>query len=285
MDQYILSVNAGSSSLKLSLFSQTGDGNNPLDHLLTASVASISAHATFSVKCNIPNVLTMKEQLDNVHDHSRAFERFLKFLDSRRVDKTKIKWICHRVVHGGRFNGPVVVDEESMTQIAQLSDLAPLHNGPALSVIHLCSSSLPGAVSIAYFDTTFHRSIPPHISTYPIDQTIAQERGLCKYGFHGISYAYIIRQISAHLNKSIPSLSLILLHLGSGASACAIRHGKSYDTSMGLTPVSGLPGATRSGTIDPSLIFHYTNKAGKITHDPSMAVDIQVTLVRPGSTI
>lgn len=167
--------------------------------------------------------------------------------------------------------------------------------------MQVCSDKLPSAVSVAYFDTVFHRSLPPHISTYPINPTIAQERGLRKYGFHGISCAsrhqlfhrqvikllyvdaYILRQVSKYLHKPSNELNLILLHLGSGASACAIRNGKSYDTSMGLTPVSGLPGATRSGAIDPSLIFHYTNKANKITHDPSMVEDVQVTLVCSGS--
>lgn len=91
--------------------------------------------------------------------------------------------------------------------------------------------------------------------------------------------SYILRSVASYLQKAPDTLNLILLHLGSGASACAVRGGKSYDTSMGLTPVSGLPGATRSGAIDPSLIFHYTNKAGTITHDPSMAADLPVTLV------
>ncbi|KXN81337.1 putative acetate kinase, partial [Leucoagaricus sp. SymC.cos] len=186
----------------------------------------------------------------------------------------KISHVCHRVVHSGRYDEPVVVNEKSISQMTRLSDLVPLHNGAALSVIKVCTDVLPRAVSVAYFDTIFHRSMPPHISTYPVDQTIAEEHGLRKYGFHSISYPYILNSVSAYLQKPASSLNLILLHLGSGASACAIRNGKSYDTSMSLTPVSGLPGATRSGAIDPSLIFHYdTNKAGKITHYLSL-VDV-----------
>ncbi|KAL0059882.1 hypothetical protein AAF712_013364 [Marasmius tenuissimus] len=135
----------------------------------------------------------------------------------------------------------------------------------------------PIANSIAFFDTAFHCTIPHHISSLPIDQSVATKRGLKKYGFHGLSYAFILRSVSQFLQRSPESLNLIVLHLGSGASVCAIKEGKSYDTSMGLTPVSGLPGATRSGAIDPSLIFHYTNKAEKITHDPNAASNLHVT--------
>lgn len=162
-----------------------------------------------------------------------------------------------------------------------------------MSVIQACIKILPDSKSIAYFDTTFHTSIPSYISSYAIDQQIAKKRGLKKYGFHGLSCklasssvyladcasvdAFIFGAVSNFLNKPAGSLNLIILHLGSGASACAIHQGKSFDTSMGLTPLHGLPGATRSGSIDPSLIFHYTNKAGRISHDPGMASDIHVT--------
>ncbi|KAF5359706.1 hypothetical protein D9756_003217 [Leucocoprinus leucothites] len=277
---YILTVNTGSSSLKLSLFVPTENDAQPLVHHLTASITSISSPpATFTVKPAEQAVSTTPEKHDDIHDHSAAFSRFLEFLERDcSIDKSKIGHVCHRVVHGGKYDEPVVVNEKSFSKISRLSDLAPLHNGAALSVIKVCSDALPDAVSVAYFDTIFHKSLPPHIYTYPINPKIAQERGLRKYGFHGISYAYILNAVSTHLSKPPSSLNLILLHLGSGASACCIRSGKSYDTSMGLTPVSGLPGATRSGAIDPNLIFHYTNKANKITHDPSLVVDVPVTL-------
>lgn len=124
---------------------------------------------------------------------------------------------------------------------------------------------------------TIGRSIPPHIASYAIDQTIAKKRGLKKYGIHGLSYAFILRAVAQFLNKPPSALNLIILHLGSGASVCAVKEGCSYNTSMGLTPLNGLPGATRSGAIDPSLIFHYTNKAGRISHDPKVATQLHVT--------
>ncbi|KAJ3572555.1 hypothetical protein NP233_g3016 [Leucocoprinus birnbaumii] len=278
---YILAVNAGSSSLKLTLFVPSGNlSAQPLVHHLTASITSISSPpAAFTVKPAESDVGSSPEKFRDIKDHSTAFSHFLEFLERDcGIDKSKIGHVCHRVVHGGKYDEPVVVNEKSTSQIARLSDLAPLHNGAALSVIKVCSDALPNAVSVAYFDTIFHKSLPPHIFTYPINPEIAHERGLRKYGFHGISYAYILNAVSKHLSKPSSSLNLILLHLGSGASACCIRSGKSYDTSMGLTPVSGLPGATRSGAIDPSLIFHYTNKANKITHDPTLVVDVPVTL-------
>jgi acetate kinase len=137
------------------------------------------------------------------------------------------------------------------------------HNAPALSIVRAVTSQLPNATNIAYFDSSFHSTIPPHISTYPISPKIATHNQLRKYGFHGLSYAFILRSVANYLHKPAAETNLIALHLGSGASACCIKEGKSFDTSMGLTPLAGLPGATRSGSIDPSLVFHYTHDAGK----------------------
>ncbi|KAG6816891.1 hypothetical protein H0H87_002012 [Tephrocybe sp. NHM501043] len=260
----ILSVNAGSSSLKISLFRRS-----PVTLELTCGISNITAP---------PAQLTWNGATESVggatiRDHASAFAYFL----SRLPDPSSVQCICHRVVHGGDYTAPVVIDLAAYGRIAALSDLAPLHNGAALSVISACIEKLPHAKSIAYFDSVFHCTIPRHIAAYAIDQSIATKRGLRKYGFHGLSYSFILRATAHFLQRPASSLNLIILHLGSGASACAIHHGQSLDTSMGLTPLSGLPGATRSGTVDPSLIFHYTNTAGRITHDPSAKVDLHVT--------
>ncbi|KAK0485182.1 Acetokinase family-domain-containing protein, partial [Armillaria novae-zelandiae] len=143
------------------------------------------------------------------------------------------------------------------------------HNGAALAVIKSCTSVLPNANSIAFFDTAFHRSIPPYIAGYAIDQTIAKNKKI------RISQSQLYAEVSLWLPSS--ALNLIILHLGSGASVYAVKEGCSYDTSMGLTPLNGLPGAARSGSIDPSLIFHYTNKAGRISHDPKVATQLHIT--------
>ena len=139
------------------------------------------------------------------------------------------------------------------------------HNGEALGIIKVCKKLLPDSVNVGYFDSSFHMDIEPRAYTYMINQEKARKLGLRRYGFHGLSYAYITSAVSKYLNKPQDEVSIIALHLGSGASACAIKQGKSIRTSMGLTPLEGLPGATRSGTVDPSLIFHYTSNASKLS--------------------
>jgi acetate kinase len=134
---------------------------------------------------------------------------------------------------------------------------------------------LPNVNNIAFFDSAFHQHMPDYVKTYAIDQKIAKEKGLRKYGFHGISYSYITRIVANYLQRKTSDLNIIALHLGSGASACAIKNGRSIDTSMGLTPLSGLPGGSRSGDVDPSLIFHHTSTASKMS--PSSTKDLHIS--------
>ncbi|KAI9000594.1 acetate and butyrate kinase [Trametes punicea] len=252
-----------------------------VDLLLTSTITNISqppASFSFQLASHTEGREAKKEPVQGIKDHASAFQHFLDYLKREAsIDRNQIVHICHRVVHGGDYFEPVVITDETYHYIERLSDLAPLHNGGALSVMKACIDALPNANSIAYFDTSFHRTMPQHISMYPIRQDVAKVRGLKKYGFHGLSYAYILRAVSTFLGKDKSQTNLIVMHLGSGASMCAIQNGKSLDTTMGLTPVSGLPGATRSGAIDPSLIFHYTNRAGRISHDRSLAVNVHVT--------
>jgi acetate kinase len=150
------------------------------------------------------------------------------------------------------------------------------HNAPALELVKACVKDYPAAKNMAFFDTTFHRSLSSAVTTYAIPQNVAAERKLRKYGFHGISYANILRQTSAFLQKKPEDTSIIALHLGSGASVCAIKNGKSVDTSMGLTPLSGLMGSSRSGDVDPSLIFHFTEEAGAIVSNTGQNLHISM---------
>lgn len=138
-----------------------------------------------------------------------------------------------------------------------------------------CHEQLPNVTNLACFDSGFHHTMPDHVKAYMIDQKTAKEKGLRKYGFHGLSYSYITRAVAGFLDKPQEDTSMIALHLGSGASICAIRNGKSIDTTMGLTPVSGLPGGTRSGDIDPALIFHYTSDASKLS--PSSTKELHIS--------
>jgi len=301
-DGLILSVNAGSSSLKVSLYrfepsSASHDAEDPVSLILVSTISSITAPpAQFSFSLSSPSssaspsAEVKKAKVDSIVDHESAFQYFLTHMEKEaHEDRARIIKVCHRIVHGGDYTKPVVMDDESFHHIKLLSDLAPLHNGPALTLIRTCLDTLPDAPSIGYFDTAFHTSIPPHIYSYAIDQKIAVNRGLRKYGFHGLSYAYILRAVSNFLQKPGEQTNLIVLHLGSGASICAIQNGQSLDTTMGLTPASGLPGATRSGNVDPSLVFHWTGArhegnedseedVGRLSHEKTAGIDVRVTL-------
>lgn len=150
----------------------------------------------------------------------------------------------------------------------------PRHNASAIAIIKTCVARLPNVKNIGCFDSAFHSTLSKAARTYAIDQEIAQKKGLRKYGFHGISYQYITRVVSKYLGKEPEQTSLIACHLGSGASMCAIKNGQSVDTTMGLTPVSGLPGGTRSGDIDPSLIFHFTSEAASLDRNSTKELHI-----------
>lgn len=149
------------------------------------------------------------------------------------------------------------------------------HNASAVAILEVCFKQIPNVQNVACFDSVFHYTLPDYVKTYAIDQKVAKKKGLRKYGFHGISYSYIVRAVSRHLGKEPSQTSIIALHLGSGASACAIKNGKSIDTTMGLTPVSGLPGGSRSGDVDPSLIFHYTSDAARLS--PASTKDLHIS--------
>ena len=164
--------------------------------------------------------------------------------------------VVHRVVHGGEYDGAVVVDDEVVRRLAELVPLAPLHQPRALELI----DAVPAATTVACFDTSFHRSLPPAASTYALPGRWRERWGLRRYGFHGLSHAYVARRTAELLGREVPRL--VSCHLGSGASVCAIQDGRSVDTSMGFTPVEGLVMATRSGSVDPGLIVWLLTEGG-----------------------
>ncbi|KAL5050047.1 hypothetical protein BDW71DRAFT_174630 [Aspergillus fruticulosus] len=261
----ILSVNAGSSSVKITFYSYT----QAPSVIATAQVSGITAPPA-TLKYSVGSKQKKEELKEKISSGPDAFKLLLHrcFTDADLKDVASaddLAYICHRVVHGGDFESPVVINEKTYHQLEELEDLAPLHNFAALEIVRLCKEELPNVQSITFFDSSFHKSLPPYVKTYPIDQETARRNKLRKYGFHGISYSFILRSVAEYLNKPVEKTSLIALHIGSGASVCAIKDGISVDTSMGLTPLAGLPGATRSGDIDPSLVFHYTSEAGKLS--------------------
>lgn len=165
--------------------------------------------------------------------------------------------IGHRVVHGGAlFSSATLITDEVESEIEQLSALAPLHNPPNVLGIRAAREAFPGIPNVAVFDTAFHQGIPPAAYTYAIDTAVAADHGIRRYGFHGTSYQFVSRRAAEELDRPLDELRMIVLHLGNGASACAIAGGRSVDTSMGLTPLEGLVMGTRSGDIDAGILFH-----------------------------
>jgi acetate kinase len=278
MPEIILSINAGSSSVKISVYKTPEDGSSVPKQLAEATVEGLTAPPS-KLKYERGDEKIKGQELENVTSQEDGFRYILDHLTNdpglpELNRKEDIHFTCHRVVHGGDYPRSQVIDQETYHHIEELSDLAPLHNAPALTIVRAVADILPHAKNIAYFDSSFHNTLPDYICTYPIDQTVAEKNKLRKYGFHGISYSFIVNAVATHLSKPLAETNIIALHLGSGASACCIKGGKSLDTTMGLTPLAGLPGATRSGSIDPSLMFHYTHSAGKPSHSSSEKLHI-----------
>ena len=251
----ILAINAGSSSVKVSVY-KSEDPSQPPVQLAEAQISGLTAPpATLDYK-RASKTVCKDQEVKGVDSQESAFDAILDHLtgdhDLRDIsDRDSITHACHRVVHGGDAPSAHVIDSATYHRLEELMDLAPLHNAGALSIVKECQKALPKATNVAYFDSSFHQTMAAGPRTYMIDPKIAQRNGLRKYGFHGISYAFIIRTVAEYLKKDPEDTTIIALHLGSGASACAIKNGKSLDTSMGLTPLEGLPGATRSGSVDP----------------------------------
>ncbi|OON29444.1 MULTISPECIES: acetate kinase [unclassified Micromonospora] len=171
--------------------------------------------------------------------------------------------VGHRVVHGGRrFTEPVLIDDAVFAAIEELVPLAPLHNPANLAGIRVAREALPGVPQVAVFDTAFHHTLPEAAATYAIDRDTARRHDIRRYGFHGTSHAYVSRRTAELLGRPYDELNTITLHLGNGASACAVQGGRSVATSMGMSPLEGLVMGTRSGDLDPTIVFHLRREAG-----------------------
>ncbi|WP_274519733.1 acetate kinase [Demequina aestuarii] len=203
--------------------------------------------------------------VERVTDHSEAIRQIIESLSGpgSAVDLERLTVVGHRVVQGGaEFSAPTIIDDEVEREIAKLSTLAPLHNPPNLAGITAARQAFPQLPHVAIFDTAFHSTLPEAAYTYAIDRRVAKEHGVRRYGFHGTSHSYVSRETARLMGRPVEDLSLIVLHLGNGASAAAIQGGRSVDTSMGLTPLEGLVMGTRSGDIDPAVTLHLARTAG-----------------------
>ncbi len=213
------------------------------------------------VECVGEAVRTLAEgMVDHVADDSitRAAGEVVARCGDQKMDA-----VGCRVVHGGgRFTEPTVVTPEVIAAIRDLGKLAPLHNPIAAAVLDAVARSLPGIPVVAVFDTAFHRTIPEVAALYALPLAMAREKGLRRYGFHGTSHRYVSARLLARLGRPAAGTRLITCHLGNGASLCALRDGKSVDTSMGLTPLEGLVMGTRSGDVDPGLLLYLLREEG-----------------------
>ncbi|MCA1780958.1 MAG: acetate kinase [Intrasporangiaceae bacterium] len=226
----VLVVNSGSSSLKYQLIDpRTGENR---------------------AKGTIERI---GEPGSDVADHAAALHRALEQMGDR-LDPAALLAVGHRVVHGGsRFSAATVIDEDVCAAIADLAPLAPLHNPANLLGIEATAALFPDVPQVAVFDTAFHHSLPAEAYTYAVPREWRESYGVRRYGFHGTSLSYVARRAARLLGKDLAETDLVVLHLGNGCSACAVRGGESVETSMGLSPLEGLVMGTRSGDVDPSL--------------------------------
>ncbi|MEU9034838.1 acetate kinase [Streptomyces sp. NPDC048352] len=206
-----------------------------------------------------------RERLGPIPDHGAALRAVAAELaaDGLGLDSPDLAAVGHRVVHGGtRFTQPTVVDEEVLAEIRSLIPLAPLHNPANVTGIEVARELRADLPQVAVFDTAFHSTMPEHVARYAIDAATAEKYAIRRYGFHGTSHAYVSRAAAALLGRAVEDVNVIVLHLGNGASASAVRGGVCVETSMGLTPLEGLVMGTRSGDLDPAVIFHLARVAG-----------------------
>lgn len=232
MSTRILVLNAGSSSLKYQLL-------------------------------ELPNGdVVAKGTLERITDHRTAIDAMITELADAGIDINTVDAVGHRVVHGGeRYTQPTLITDDVVRGIETLTPLAPLHNPGNLLGITAMRDRLPHTPQVAVFDTAFHATIPAVAATYAIDADVAAEYGIRRYGFHGSSHRYVTHAAATQLGIAANAVNLIICHIGNGASVTAVHHGRSVDTSMGLTPLEGLVMGTRSGDIDPGIVFHLAREA------------------------
>lgn len=249
-------INSGSSSLKFKLFN-----NETHETLASGIIERIGIHGS---KIKVKYGDGQKYELDHeITNHLQGIELLLNVLKELNLiaDLSEIKGIGHRVVAGGEyFSQPVVVDNDVIAKIKELAELAPLHNPANLNGIKAFRKYLPNALSVAVFDTAFHQTLPQENYMYSTPYEWYEKYGVRRYGAHGISHEYVARKAAELIGRSFEDLKLITCHLGAGASITAVKHGRSFDTSMGFTPLSGIQMATRAGDVDISLANYIMKK-------------------------
>jgi len=254
----IIAVNAGSSSLKFQLLDM------PSELVLISGIVERIGQEKSEIKIKL-NGEKIVETL-TIKDHSIAVELLLKkLIELKVVNKLdEIDGVGHRVVHGGEaFTDSVVITDEVIKAIESVSDLAPLHNPANLTGIFAFQKALPHIMGVAVFDTAFHQTMDEDAYLYGVPYEWYENYGVRKYGFHGTSHKFVSLRAAELLGKKPEDVNIVVLHIGNGASLCAVQGGKSVDTSMGFTPLAGILMGTRSGDIDPAIVEFISKKENK----------------------
>ena len=255
----ILVINAGSSSLKYQLLDPD-----------TQEVLAKGLCERIGLDGHLKHTPTGKDVYDadvDMPDHEAAIKEVLTILQHNHYGVIKsmdeIDAVGHRVVHGGEeFTKSVIIDNKVMRGIRACIPLAPLHNPANIVGIEACEDVMPDKPMVAVFDTAFHQTMPPKAYIYAVPYRWYTENKVRRYGFHGTSHQYVSERAAAMLNRPIEELRIVTCHLGNGASTCAVKFGKSIDTSMGFTPQDGLPMGTRSGAIDAAIMDYIVDQRG-----------------------
>ncbi len=257
---YVLVINSGSSSIKFQIVDPNADASaEPFISGLVEQIGEPSGRIT--IKHEGQKYVVQKE----VASHSVGLKETFALLDAKGIGPTHLDLIAagHRVVHGGMiFSEPELILDPVVEQIRNLIPLAPLHNPANIDGIEVARTLLPDIAHVAVFDTGFFRDLPPAAAIYAINAEVSEKNLIRRYGFHGTSHEFVSSQVPDIIGRDPDHTRQIVLHLGNGASASAVANGQPVDTSMGLTPLAGLVMGTRSGDIDPGIIFHLSRQGG-----------------------
>ena len=253
----ILVLNCGSSSLKYQLINMETEAV-----LASGKYERIGEEEAFITHKVNGKKIEIKHPAKN---HEEAVDFTLKQLinpEYKVIDSLdEINAIGHRLVHGGeKINHSVIINDEVIRIVKENIDLAPLHNPAGIIGIEACQKVMPGKPMVGVFDTAFHQTMPKERYIYPIPYAYYEKYHIRKYGFHGTSHMYVSQRLAEIVKKDIKDLKIVTCHLGQGSSLCAVQGGKSVDTSMGLTPLAGIPMVTRSGDLDPSVVTYLMKK-------------------------
>lgn len=267
----VLVINCGSSSLKYQLIDM-----NTYDVICQGLVERIGLEGAVLIHKNPTQDKYVVE--GNFKNHKEAINLVIDTLLDKNygvIDNiNEVYAVGHRVVHGGeRYSNSVLIDDEVLTHLEEYIKLAPIHNPPNIIGIKVCMELMPNTPMIAVFDTAFHQTMPEVAYIYPIEYSLYKDYGIRKYGFHGTSHKYVSEKLGEVLNKDISTMKIISCHLGNGASICAIKDGKSIDTSMGFTPLAGIAMGTRSGNIDPSISTFLIEECGYTAEEASESLN------------